>query len=101
VARRALTALLLPPILLSSPPTRTGPTLRMRVRERREEVYERLVTARERELAAAAAWTERMRRWAARRERLVVLSPEAVQQVPSLLGIAPESRRPRPPCGLS
>ena len=101
MSRRALRALLLPPILLSSPPTRDRPDAPDRVfASVGEEVYERLVTARERELAAAA-WTERMRRWAARCERLFVLSPDAVQHVPSLLGIAPEGRWPRPPRDLS
>jgi glycosyltransferase involved in cell wall biosynthesis len=35
----------------------------------------------------AAAWAERMRRWARGCERLLVLSPDAVRRVPSLLGV--------------
>ena len=35
----------------------------------------------------AAAWAERMRRWAAGCERLFVLSPDAVRRVPDLLGV--------------
>ena len=38
----------------------------------------------------AAAWAERMRRWAAGCERLFVLSPDAVRRVPGLLGVDPE-----------
>jgi glycosyltransferase involved in cell wall biosynthesis len=38
----------------------------------------------------AAAWTERMRRWAAGCERLFVLSPDAVRRVPELLGVDAE-----------
>jgi glycosyltransferase involved in cell wall biosynthesis len=37
----------------------------------------------------AQAWAERMRRWAHRCERLLVLSPDAVERVPGLLGIEP------------
>jgi glycosyltransferase involved in cell wall biosynthesis len=37
-----------------------------------------------------AAWAERMRAWAQRCERLLVLSPDAVERVPSLLGVEPE-----------
>ena len=37
----------------------------------------------------AAAWAERMRRWAQRCERLLVLSPDAVRRVPDLLGVEP------------
>ena len=35
----------------------------------------------------AAEWEERMRGWARRCERLLVLSPDAVERVPSLLGV--------------
>jgi glycosyltransferase involved in cell wall biosynthesis len=38
----------------------------------------------------AAEWAERMRRWAAGCERLLVLSPDAVRRVPVLLGVDPE-----------
>jgi glycosyltransferase involved in cell wall biosynthesis len=38
----------------------------------------------------AAAWAERMRGWARDCERLLVLSPDAVDRVPSLLDIDPE-----------
>jgi glycosyltransferase involved in cell wall biosynthesis len=38
----------------------------------------------------AAAWAERMRRWARGCERLLVLSPDAVRRVPGLLGVDPE-----------
>jgi glycosyltransferase involved in cell wall biosynthesis len=38
----------------------------------------------------AAAWAERMRRWARGCERLLVLSPDAVRRVPDLLGVEPE-----------
>jgi glycosyltransferase involved in cell wall biosynthesis len=38
----------------------------------------------------AAAWAERMRRWAQACERLFVLSPDAVRRVPPLLGVEPE-----------
>ena len=37
----------------------------------------------------AAAWAERMRRWARGCERLFVLSPDAVRRVPDLLGVDP------------
>jgi glycosyltransferase involved in cell wall biosynthesis len=37
----------------------------------------------------AAEWAERMRRWARRCERLLVLSPDAVDRVPDLLGVDP------------
>jgi len=37
----------------------------------------------------AAAWAERMRRWAQHCERLLVLSPDAVRRVPDLLGVDP------------
>jgi glycosyltransferase involved in cell wall biosynthesis len=40
--------------------------------------------------AHAAAWAERMRRWARGCERLLVLSPDAVRRVPGLLGVDPE-----------
>src|SRR5204863_191221 len=35
----------------------------------------------------AEAWASRMRRWAQRCERLLVLSPDAVERVPGLLGV--------------
>jgi glycosyltransferase involved in cell wall biosynthesis len=38
----------------------------------------------------AEAWAERMRRWAQACERLLVLSPDAVERVPGLLGVDPE-----------
>jgi glycosyltransferase involved in cell wall biosynthesis len=38
----------------------------------------------------AAAWAERMRRWAARAERLLLLSPSQIARVAALLGIGPE-----------
>jgi glycosyltransferase involved in cell wall biosynthesis len=38
----------------------------------------------------AAAWARRMRRWAQRSERLLVLSPGQVDRAVQLLGIAPE-----------
>src|SRR5918911_3430402 len=38
----------------------------------------------------AAAWAERMRGWARRCERLLVLSPDAKERVPDLLGVEPE-----------
>ena len=38
----------------------------------------------------AAAWAERMRGWAQRCERVLVLSPDAVERVPSMFGIDPE-----------
>ena len=38
----------------------------------------------------AAAWAERMRGWAQRCERLLVLSPDAVRRVPDLVGVEPE-----------
>jgi glycosyltransferase involved in cell wall biosynthesis len=37
----------------------------------------------------AAAWADRMRRWARGCERLLVLSPDAVRRVPDLLGVDP------------
>src|SRR4051794_36144966 len=37
--------------------------------------------------AHASAWADRMRGWARRCERLLVLSPDAVERVPSLLGV--------------
>jgi glycosyltransferase involved in cell wall biosynthesis len=40
--------------------------------------------------AHAAAWAERLRRWAGACERLFVLSPDAVRRVPDLLGVEPE-----------
>ena len=38
----------------------------------------------------AAAWAERLRRWARGCERLLVLSPDAVRRVPDQLGVEPE-----------
>jgi glycosyltransferase involved in cell wall biosynthesis len=38
----------------------------------------------------AVAWAERMRGWAQRCERLLVLSPDAVDRVPDLLGVDPD-----------
>jgi glycosyltransferase involved in cell wall biosynthesis len=38
----------------------------------------------------AARWRERMREWARRCERLLVLSPDAVERVPGLLDVEPE-----------
>src|SRR3954470_51907 len=38
----------------------------------------------------AEAWAERMRGWAQACERLLVLSPDAVDRVPELLGVEPE-----------
>jgi glycosyltransferase involved in cell wall biosynthesis len=38
----------------------------------------------------AASWAERMRGWAQRCERLLVLSPDAVDRVPDLLDVEPE-----------
>jgi glycosyltransferase involved in cell wall biosynthesis len=38
----------------------------------------------------AAEWAERMRGWARSCEKLLVLSPDAVERVPSLLGVDPE-----------
>ncbi len=38
----------------------------------------------------AERWAERMRRWARRCERLLVLSPDAVRRVPALLDVDPE-----------
>jgi glycosyltransferase involved in cell wall biosynthesis len=38
----------------------------------------------------ADAWAERMRGWAQRCERLLVLSPDAVERVPDLLDVEPE-----------
>jgi glycosyltransferase involved in cell wall biosynthesis len=37
----------------------------------------------------AHAWAERMRRWAQDCERVLVLSPDAVERVPDLLGVEP------------
>jgi glycosyltransferase involved in cell wall biosynthesis len=37
----------------------------------------------------AHAWAERMRRWAQACERLLVLSPDAVERVPGMLGVEP------------
>ncbi len=38
----------------------------------------------------AQEWADRLRRWARRCERLLVLSPDAVRRVPDLLGVEPE-----------
>ncbi|HEX8855054.1 MAG TPA: glycosyltransferase family 4 protein [Thermoleophilaceae bacterium] len=38
----------------------------------------------------AEEWAERMRGWARRCERLLVLSPDAVERVPALLGVEPK-----------
>src|SRR3954469_1495646 len=38
----------------------------------------------------AEAWAERMRRWAQGCERLFVLSPDAVERVPDMLGVDPD-----------
>jgi glycosyltransferase involved in cell wall biosynthesis len=38
----------------------------------------------------AAEWAARMREWAQRCERLLVLSPDAVERVPDLLGVSPD-----------
>src|SRR5437763_11557409 len=38
----------------------------------------------------AEAWAARMREWAQRCERLLVLSPDAVERVPDLLGVSPD-----------
>ena len=38
----------------------------------------------------ARDWAQRIRRWAQRCERLLVLSPDAVRRVPDLLGVDPE-----------
>src|SRR4051812_21492926 len=38
----------------------------------------------------AEAWAERMRRWAQACERLLVLSPDAVERAPELLGVSPD-----------
>jgi glycosyltransferase involved in cell wall biosynthesis len=38
----------------------------------------------------AAEWAERMREWASRCERLLVLSPDAVERVPDVLGVSPD-----------
>src|SRR3954464_14833818 len=38
----------------------------------------------------AEAWAERLRRWAARAERLLLLSPSQLERVERLLGIGPE-----------
>jgi glycosyltransferase involved in cell wall biosynthesis len=44
----------------------------------------------------AAAWAERMRRWAQSCSRLLVLSPDAAERVPGLLGAEPERVVPAP-----
>jgi glycosyltransferase involved in cell wall biosynthesis len=38
----------------------------------------------------ASEWAARMREWAQRCERLLVLSPDAVERVPDLLGVSPD-----------
>jgi glycosyltransferase involved in cell wall biosynthesis len=40
--------------------------------------------------AHADAWAERMRRWAARAERLLLLSPSQLERVETLLGVDPD-----------
>jgi glycosyltransferase involved in cell wall biosynthesis len=44
----------------------------------------------------AAAWAERMRGWAQRCERLLVLSPDAAERAPGLLGVDPARVVPAP-----
>src|SRR5690348_852962 len=44
----------------------------------------------------AAAWAERMRRWAQRCERLLVLSTDAAERAPALLGVDPARVVPAP-----
>jgi glycosyltransferase involved in cell wall biosynthesis len=44
----------------------------------------------------AVAWAERMRGWAQRCERLLVLSPDAAKRVPALLGVDPARVIPAP-----
>jgi glycosyltransferase involved in cell wall biosynthesis len=44
----------------------------------------------------AAEWAERMRGWAQRCERLLVLSPDAAQRAPKLLGVDPSRVVPAP-----
>jgi glycosyltransferase involved in cell wall biosynthesis len=44
----------------------------------------------------AAEWAERMRRWAQRCERLLVLSPDAAKRAPGLLGVDPDRVVPAP-----
>jgi glycosyltransferase involved in cell wall biosynthesis len=44
----------------------------------------------------AAAWAERMRGWARRCERLLVLSPDAAERAPRLLGVDPARVVPAP-----
>lgn len=44
----------------------------------------------------AAEWEERLRRWAQACERLFVLSPDAAERVPDLLGVEPERIVPAP-----
>lgn len=44
----------------------------------------------------AAEWAERMRRWARRCERLLVLSPDAAERAPALLGVEPARLVPAP-----
>jgi glycosyltransferase involved in cell wall biosynthesis len=46
----------------------------------------------------AAAWARRMRRWAQRSERLLVLSPGQVDRAVTLLGVAPEQCVLSPNC---
>jgi glycosyltransferase involved in cell wall biosynthesis len=40
--------------------------------------------------AHADKWAERLRRWAQRCERLLVLNPDALKRIPGLLGVEPE-----------
>jgi glycosyltransferase involved in cell wall biosynthesis len=44
----------------------------------------------------AAGWAERMRGWAQRCERLLVLSPDAAERAPALLGVDPSRVVPAP-----
>src|SRR5205085_339032 len=44
----------------------------------------------------AAEWAERMRGWAQRCERLLVLSPDAAERAPGLLGVDPARVVPAP-----
>jgi glycosyltransferase involved in cell wall biosynthesis len=46
--------------------------------------------------AHAEEWAERMRGWAQRCSRLLVLSPDAAERVPALLGVDPERVVPAP-----
>jgi glycosyltransferase involved in cell wall biosynthesis len=44
----------------------------------------------------AAAWAERLRRWAQHSAKLFVLSPDAAERVPELLGVEPQRVFPAP-----